>query len=88
VGDKINITVAAGSLKYTLHDASATDGSQVAYAIAFNDCDASAGDITTCLVTNRLQEVAGDKLTWKSGISAPNKAAGIVSLAAKNIIVR
>ena len=75
------------SKKYTLHNAAATDGSQDAVAISMNDCDASGGD-TKCLVVARIADVAETKLTWKSGISAPNKTAAIANLALQYIIVR
>lgn len=87
VGDLINITVAAGSKKYTLHNNAAADGSQNAVAIAYDNYDASAGDLTIVVIA-RHQEVNADKLTWKSGISAPNKTAAIANLATHNIIVR
>ena len=75
------------SKKYTLHDAAASDGSQSAIAVLFDAVDASAGDQKAVFVT-RLAEVNGAEIIWKSGISGPNLAAGIASLATKNIIVR
>jgi hypothetical protein len=87
VGDVINITVAAGSLKYTLHDNAATNGSQVAAAIAYANYDASGGDVPIVVIT-RNQEVNFSKLIWKSGISAGNKTLGIAQLAVNHIIVR
>lgn len=44
VGDGFDITVAAGSGKYVLSIAAATDGSQNPSVILAQDCDATAGD--------------------------------------------
>lgn len=77
----------SASGKYTLHDAAATDGSQNAIAVLFAAVDASDGDKSGVIIA-RLAEVNGNEITWKSGISAPNKTAGIASLATQNIIVR
>lgn len=85
VGTVLGLITASG--KYTLHDVAAVDGSQTAAAVLLVDTDATSADATT-VVLARLTEVKGDLLVWKSGISAPNKAAGIVALTAKNIIVR
>ena len=82
----IPVTVAAASLKYTLHDNAATDGSEVAAAVLLTATNATAD--TTVLVLARLTEVIGSLLVWKSGISGANKTAGIAALAIKHIIVR
>ncbi len=84
-GAVLGLITASG--KYTLHDNAAVDGSQVAAAVLLVDTDATSADATT-LILARLVEVKGDLLVWKAGITAPDKAAGIVALAAKNIIVR
>lgn len=73
--------------KYTLHNNAASDGSEVAAAVLAYDGDASGGDASVVAIT-RLAEVKEDLLVWKTGISAPNKAAGIVALAANFIIAR
>ncbi len=75
------------SKKYTLHNSSASDGSEAAIAILFEAVDASAGDANGVGIA-RLAEVNGDEITWKSGISVANKTAGIESLKAAGIIVR
>lgn len=87
VGDKFTITVAAGSKKYVEHDPVATDGSQNAIAILFEAVDATGADKPGVAIA-RLAEVNGDEITWKTGISAGDKAAGIESLKARSIIVR
>jgi hypothetical protein len=87
VGDTFAITVAAGSGKWVEHNAANTDGSQIANGILFAAVDATSADKPGVAIT-RFAEVNGAEITWKSGISAPNKAAGIAALAAKGIIVR
>jgi hypothetical protein len=87
LGDGFDIVVAAGSGNYVLHDAAATDGSQVARAVLAYDSDATDGDLQVVAIT-RLAEVKESLLTWKSGISGPNKAAGIAALASHYIIAR
>ena len=44
LGDRFTVTVAAGSGKYRLSVAAATDGSAVPDAVLAEDCDASGGD--------------------------------------------
>jgi len=84
-GTVLGLITASG--KYTLHDNAASDGSEAAAAVLLIDTNATSADAST-LILARLAEVKGDLLVWESGISAPNKAAGIAALAAKNIIVR
>jgi hypothetical protein len=85
VGTVLGKITASG--KYTLHNNAASDGSEVACAILRNSTDATAGD-TACTVVTRLAEVADAKLIFKTGITAPNKAAAITALALQHIIVR
>jgi hypothetical protein len=85
VGTVLGKITASG--KYTLHNNAATDGSEIASAILRNSTDASTAD-KPCTVVTRLAEVAGAKLIFKTGITAPNKAAAITALATQNIIVR
>jgi hypothetical protein len=85
VGTVLGKITASG--KYTLHNNAATDGSEIASAILRNSTDATTAD-TACTVLTRIAEVAGAKLIFKAGITAPNKTAAIVALATQNIIVR
>jgi Bacteriophage lambda head decoration protein D len=73
--------------KYTLHNNAASDGSEVAAAILYDTADASAADMPVVIVS-RLAEVADAKLIFKSGISAPNRAAALVALATNHITAR
>lgn len=87
VGDSFDITVAAGSKKYVAHDPAAIDGSQKARGILFDAVNATLGDKPGVAI-ERMAEVNGDEITWKTGISAPDKAAGIESLKAQSVIIR
>lgn len=86
-GDGFTITVASGSGLYKSHDPDAADGTQIARAVLAYDADASGGNLAVVAIT-RLAEVKESLLTWKTGISAPNKAAGIAALASHYIIAR
>lgn len=87
VGDTFTIHVAAGNGHYALHDTAGTDGREVAAAVLFDAVDASTAS-TSGVAIARSAEVNGDEITWKTGISAGDKTAGITSLAANGIIVR
>ncbi len=72
---------------YTQYDPAVFGGVHQAEAILYAAVDASAADVDG-VVTARLAEVNGDLLTWKTGISVADKAAGIADLAAREIHVR
>lgn len=86
-GDQFTITVAAGSGKYKEYNPANTDGSQVAAAVLHAPVDASSAD-KACVVVARDAEVIKAALTWFSGASANQKAAGLVDLATQGIIGR
>ncbi len=72
------------SNKWTLHDPAAADGSEVAKAILYVACDATSADVkSTAVIADAI--VAPAELTFKAGISAPAKAAALVSLLTSNI---
>lgn len=87
VGDTFVITVAAGSGNYAMHDPSGIDGREDAVAILFDAVDATLVNKPGVSI-ERMAEVNGDEITWKTGISADDKAAGIESLKALSVIVR
>jgi hypothetical protein len=87
VGDAFDVTVAAGSGKYTPLNTAGNDGREVAAAILFSNVDASLAD-KPAVFHVRETEVHDAKLIWPAGISAPNKAAAIAALKTKGIIVR
>lgn len=87
VGDGFNITVGAGSLKWTQLATGAADGSQNAAGILWGAVDASGGDMA-CTVVVRAAEVNASELTWPSGITSPQKTAALAQLAAPGIQAR
>jgi hypothetical protein len=87
VGDMFTITVAAGSGHYAMHDTLATDGSEVAAGVLFEAVDASDAVLPGVGIV-RNAEVNGDEITWKTGISDGDKAAGIAALKTLGIVVR
>lgn len=82
-GDAFNVTVAAGTGKYKLAVAAATDGSQKACAILVRATDASAADKEASVYVTG--EFAKNKLVFGAGHSAATVAA---DLAALNIYLR
>jgi hypothetical protein len=88
-GDSFSVTVtkAAGSGKYRALDLTATDGHEVPAGILFGHADALAADARGVAIV-RHAEVNGAELVWPDGISSPNKAAAIATLAKLGIIVR
>lgn len=87
VGDKFLVTVVLTSAKYTILTPAATDGSEVAAAILWDYCDASAADKQAAAVV-RLAEVTAGELTWPAGITAGQKASATAQLAASSIVLR
>jgi hypothetical protein len=88
-GDKwvVPVTVAAGSGKFTQIDFSATNGAQNAAGILLMNTDASAADKNTAVV-KRFAEVNSAYLVWPDGATSPQKAAAVLQLEARGIIVR
>lgn len=87
-GDGFNITVAAGSSKYTQFNQDASNGSQHAAGILYAAVDASGGDVTIAVIIARDAIVNGDLLVWPSDIEAGEKTAAIAELKAIGILVR
>ena len=73
--------------KLTVLTPGASDGSQTAAGVLYDNVDATAAD-KPAVYHARDAEVHGLALTWPAGISAPNKTAAITALAALGIIVR
>jgi hypothetical protein len=87
IGDGFDITVAVGSLKYTILAPAALDGSAAAAALLFDAVDATAADKKVTLMT-RSCEINSNEVTWPAAISDPNKAIATAELAAAGIILR
>jgi hypothetical protein len=68
--------------KYKVLDPAASDGSQTAVAVLYDNVDAATADAV------RLAEVNGAELVWPVGITAGQKTTALGQLAALNIIAR
>ena len=89
-GDRFTVTVQAdsGDFEYGSHDPAATDGLEVAAAIALYEATTGESESAAISAITRMAEVNGNLLTWKTGIAAADKANGLQALADKGIIVR
>lgn len=91
VDDIIPVVVAyagdATAIKYVEHNSAATDGSQIAAGILMKATDASAGDVVTTALLRGPAVVNGNDLTWKTGATAAQIAAGTAQLLALGIKV-
>jgi hypothetical protein len=89
-GDRFYVDVAADAadFEYGAHDPAATDGFEVAAAIALYPATTAVDESAAIAGITRSCEVNGKLLTWKTGIAATAKADGIQALAALGIIVR
>ncbi len=85
-GDSFSIVV-TGTQKYAVYDPAAVDGTQYVAGILYATADATAADVTQTVVT-RAAEVNASELTWKSGMTNTQIAAGAVALANLGIIPR
>lgn len=86
-GEGFDIVVAAGSNKYKLYNAANTDGSEKAVGVLYAAVDASAADAPGVIIA-RDAEIHTGLLTWFSGATSDEKAAGLVQLAQLGIIGR
>jgi hypothetical protein len=76
VGDRFSVAVSyASSAKYAPHDPAGTDGRETGVAILFHAVDATSGDVKTVATVRGPATINGNMLTYKSGISAGDKAA-------------
>ncbi|MBU2571182.1 MAG: head decoration protein [Gammaproteobacteria bacterium] len=73
--------------KYTALAPAASDGSETAAAILYDDVNATDAD-QEGLVISRLAVVNGDLLTWPDGIIEDDKADAIAALETKFLIVK
>lgn len=73
--------------KLTAHTPGASDGSQNAVAILFDDVDATAED-KRVVVLARDFEADGKVLIWASGITNTQKNTAIAAFAAQGVVIR
>jgi hypothetical protein len=86
-GDSFNVTVAAGTGQFQALDLAATNGADVPAGILY---DVAPIQTTTQMAAAivRDAEVNGAELTWPVGITDPQRAAAIATLATRSLIVR
>lgn len=89
-GDAFEIVVGVeeGDYQYVAFDPTATDGAEIAAAVAIYGATTGSGETAKIAGVRRDAEVNGKIIGWPSGISAVNKAKGVEHLAAAGIIVR
>lgn len=87
-GATVTVSYAAGSGKYVMHDAAAVDGSQNACALLFDAANAASADVVQTAHVRGPMEFNASEIVWKSGISGPNKTAGLAALAALGMVAR
>lgn len=81
----VNVTVGPGN--YTELAPAATNGSQIAAGVLYDNVNATDAD-TPCVVVVRMAEAKVDGLVWPSGISTDAQDAAIASLNARGILLR
>ncbi len=86
LGDAFTITVAAGSGKWVQLDLTGTTGTEDAAGILVADVTAPDGSDAYGAAVVRDARIVASKLTWPTGASAPQKAAGLVQLLALGIV--
>ena len=89
-GDRFTVTVAADAVdfEYGAHDPAASDGLEVAAALALYPATTGVGEKVKISAITRHAEVNGNALTWKAAIAAGDKADGVQALADRGIIIR
>ncbi|MCG5243966.1 head decoration protein [Azospirillum doebereinerae] len=75
------------SRNYARLNPAASDGTQVAKAIAHQDYDATAKDAKG-VVISRVAQVKASKLVWPAGITDSQKKAAVDQLDSRAIVVR
>lgn len=90
-GQKLSAGTVLGKItasgKFTILAPAASDGSQTAAAILHDNVDATAADKSATVLV-RDAEVNTAELTFPVGITAPQRAAALASLAAAGVIGR
>jgi hypothetical protein len=84
----IDVAVDAGDFEYGAHDPAATDGFELAAALALYPASTGAGESAKISAVTRLAEVNGKLLVWADAITDAQKADAVQALADRGIIVR
>lgn len=86
-GDGFTVNVSyATTGKYAPHDPAGTDGREVAAAILYDKVDATSADKPAVATVRGPATISQPFLTFKTGISADDKAAAVASLKSKGMI--
>jgi hypothetical protein len=92
VGDKftlaVTIAAAADEGQYKALDLTASDGAEVASAIAIYGVTTGSGETAKISIIKDLAAVNQNLITWPAGITTPQKTAAIAQLRERNIKVR
>ena len=86
-GDQFTITVDEGSGKVTQLDLTATNGSQNAARLLYDDVDATDAD-QQCVVISRQAEFNAAEIIWPDGITDNQKATALAQLKTLGLIAR
>jgi hypothetical protein len=90
-GDGFDITVTGGTEKWKEHDPAGSDGSERPAGILLFAVDASATGSnadTPCTAITRQAIIGDADITWKTGMTAPQKVVSLAALKALGIIAR
>jgi len=74
--------------QYAKHDPALADGSEVAAAILWADAEDVAATRRVAAVTRGPTVANGNALTFKTGITVPQRDAAVAALAAKGLMIR
>lgn len=84
-GDVITVTVAAGTGKLVAYDPEATDGTQIAAAIAAAPAETTTADVSIPVIV-REAIVGADALVYETGTTTAEKAQALADLAKVGIL--
>lgn len=87
-GDGFDLNVSATGAGYAVYDPTATNGQEIATAIALNDTDATAAAHAIGVLA-RLAEVNASELVWGTNVTtAEQQNAALAQLATQHIVAR
>jgi len=86
-GDGFDVEVVLAAGKYKPLDPAASDGSEIAAAVAYAAVKAASAEARG-VISARLTAFKGAALKWPDGITSAQKSAAITRLGRRNLIVR
>ncbi len=84
-GTVLGVVTASG--KYAVYANGASDGTQAAKAVLYDNVDATSADVSAVVVV-RLAEVNAAELVWDASNSGSDITAGLADLKALGIVAR